>query len=67
MTIKAQGREEVREPVLLTDDQKIKYIANMGQTDMFPDAFMGDNQYTLIRLLAKKIVELDERLGDLEG
>jgi hypothetical protein len=67
MTIKAQGREEVREPVLLTDQQKIEYISGMKGTDIFPDAFQNDNQFSLFRLYAKKIIELENRLSVCEN
>lgn len=47
------------EPVTLTDAEKVRYLANMHVGSIYPTAFQFDNELTLISLLARRIVELE--------
>lgn len=47
------------EPVDLDDKEKVEYLANMRIGSIYPTAFACDDSYTLISLLARRIVELE--------
>lgn len=47
------------DPVYLDDKEKVEYLANMRIGDLYPAAFVGDDPTTLISLLARRIVELE--------
>lgn len=49
------------EPVEMTDDEKIGWLASSMPYDLFPTAFGNDNELTLIALLARRIVELEKK------
>lgn len=49
----------VIEPRSLDDQEKVKYLAKMRIGDTYPTAFKYDDAFTLISLLARRIVELE--------
>ena len=57
---------KIIEPRRLKDAEKVRYLAKMGPTDIYPTAFKDDNERTLISLLARRVVRLEERLAKTE-
>ena len=55
------------EPVQLDDDGKIDWLSTATADAVFPSAFSHDNANTLIALLARKIVDLELRIQELES
>jgi hypothetical protein len=55
------------EPVELDDDGKIDWLASATVTSIYPSAFAHDSSDTLIALLARKIVDLERRIQELEA
>jgi hypothetical protein len=55
------------EPVQLDDDGKIDWLATAHVGKVFPSAFTHDTEQTLIMLLARKIVDLELRIQELEA
>lgn len=55
------------EPVTLDDDGKIDWLATAYVGKIFPSAFTHDNSDTLFCLLARKIVDLEQRLQEVEA
>lgn len=61
------------EPVFLDDDGKIDWLATVDPEDVFyarvqrPTAFVNENDSTLFSLLSRKIVDLEQRIQELEA
>jgi hypothetical protein len=52
-------RHKIIVPISLDDKEKVVYLAKMGDMDIYPTAFSEDNPLTLIALLARRIVKLE--------
>ena len=55
------------EPAVLDDDGKLDWLATASRGAIFPTAFSHDDANTLIALLARKIIDLEQRLQELEA
>lgn len=58
-------RKDVIEPAKLTERQKIEYLAGMHYGDIYPTAFRADSELSLISMLARRVLELEERIEAL--
>ena len=59
-------KRKIIEPEMLTEDEKVEYIAQMLPTDIYPTAFQSDTEGTLIGMLARQILQLKARVAELE-
>lgn len=46
-----------------TDYDKLKYLAGMKPSDIFPEMFSEDTPLSLIQMLAKRVLHLEDRTG----
>jgi hypothetical protein len=57
-------KRKVIEPERLTEQEKLEYLARMFHGSIYPTAFQYDNELTLISLLARKVVDLQEQIHE---
>jgi hypothetical protein len=50
----------------LTEDGKVRWVANAGSMDIFPKDFANDTPLTVSAMLARRILALEERVERLE-